>query len=124
MWTSYTQLPNYKVSYVLAINVRDGYKLSLEELGHPAGTMLVAVEANTSSVMLTVGDAQPLPISPCGQWDFQVFTLSPVVQGWALLGEPDKWVSVSEARFSDLVFDDQVRELDKEERWRILERKR
>ena len=34
--------------------------------------------------------------------DFPVYTLSPVVGGYALLGERDKWVSVSRQRFSQL----------------------
>ena len=39
-------------------------------------------------------------------YDFQLHTASPVLgNGWALLGEPDKWVSVSAARFSQLEYD-------------------
>ena len=39
-------------------------------------------------------------------YDFQLHTVSPVLgNGWALLGEPDKWVSVSAARFSQLEYD-------------------
>ncbi len=44
-------------------------------------------------------------------YDFTVHTIAPVLgNGWALLGEPDKWVSVSAKRFSSLSFDsDSVR---------------
>lgn len=39
-------------------------------------------------------------------YDFEVHTVSPVLgNGWALLGEPDKWVSVSAARFQSLEYD-------------------
>ena len=51
--------------------------------------------------------ATPLHAKRCGEIDFQLYTLAPVQwNGWALLGELNKWVSVSTARFSNLVADD------------------
>jgi len=38
--------------------------------------------------------------------DFQFYTLAPTLgNGWALLGEPTKWISVSSRRFADLAQD-------------------
>ena len=44
-----------------------------------------------------------LTLKACKKWDFQLWSLSPVLSsGWALLGETNKWVPVSKARFHDL----------------------
>merc|ERR1711971_737096 len=40
---------------------------------------------------------------PDSLWDSTFHSISPVFSnGWALLGEPSKWVSVSEDRFTDV----------------------
>ena len=50
----------------------------------------------------TVGE--PLLLGPCGQGDFQYWSIAPVLGGtfWALLGELDKVVTVSEMRFTEI----------------------
>jgi hypothetical protein len=50
--------------------------------------------------------AGSITINACGSYDFQVYSIAPVLpNGWTLLGEPDKWVHVSSARFRDLSYD-------------------
>ena len=95
-------LNGWKTSYVLAVKVASTYNLSMAELGYDASTKLVAVEThNPSSVRpVTAG----LDIVPCGLSDLQLWSIAPLLgdSGWALLGEPDKWVSVSRQRFANL----------------------
>lgn len=41
-----------------------------------------------------------LPLSACGLDDFSVYTISPIFKnGWSVLGEVEKWVGMSSARF-------------------------
>ena len=54
---------------------------------------------------MTTG-ASFVSLNACGSYDFQVLTVAPLLpNGWALLGEPDKWVHVSNARFRALSYD-------------------
>lgn len=47
----------------------------------------------------------PIVFNKCSKDDFQVWHTAPVLpNGWALLGELDKWVSVSAFRFSQLAY--------------------
>jgi hypothetical protein len=87
------------------------YKLTSAELGYTSSQILVAVEANATSTPIGFDASHPLAIATSGKADFQLFTVSEVIGGWALLGEPSKWVGVSEARFANVAFDDQVMRL-------------
>lgn len=45
-------------------------------------------------------DAHPLQLSPSNQFNWELWHASPVADnGWALLGETDKWVPTSSDRF-------------------------
>ena len=69
---------------------------------------MMAFEANISksSDVFVVDPPHPLRLKSCQDLDFQLYTLAPVVtNGWALLGELEKWVSVSNDRFSNFAFD-------------------
>ena len=89
--------------------MKTAYNLSMAELGYRSpATKLAVVEARTPTVARVIsGGAAPasgsLEIAACGEDDFQLFTIAPVLpNGWALLGEPAKWVRVSRQRFSNL----------------------
>ena len=88
------------------------YGVTVDELGFDTQTTLVAFEAAAPSSAFVVDHDHSLLVKKCGQTDFQLYTLSPrSAWGWALLGEQGKWVSVSEARFSDVAFDSQARDV-------------
>ena len=88
-------------SYVLAIAVAKAYNLSMAELSYDPKVKLAAVEQRSPSHARSLNGASSLQITPCGLDDFHVFTVAPVfANGWALLGEPGKWVSVSRQRFA------------------------
>lgn len=51
--------------------------------------------------VIPFSSSQPLHIRKCGLDDFQLWAIVPKEQnGWAFLGELNKWVGVSQARFS------------------------
>jgi hypothetical protein len=77
------------------------YDLSLaKDMGMTATGGHVHYEANTSA---TISRSPTITLKICDKWDFQLHAIAPVLSnGWALLGEPNKWVPVSNARFRDL----------------------
>jgi hypothetical protein len=110
--TSVTLSGRWKTSYVLAASIAQRYNLSVVALGYKATDRLVAVQAHSPEQLkqLATGEggtattaAATLQIEACGLRDFQLWTVAPVLpNGWALLGEPGKWVRVSRQRFSGL----------------------
>ena len=103
VWATSTELDGSKFSVVLGATLSADVAVSLSrDLWLPAGPH-VAYEANsTSTVRVTT---EGVMLRQCGKWDFQLWAIAPVLgNGWALLGEPSKWVPVSRARFSDLAF--------------------
>jgi hypothetical protein len=78
----------------------------------------VAYTLNTTTLALASLTVTPfnvgntIPLSACGEPDFQVWHTAPVwtVGGaqWALLGELSKWVPVAEARVEAIVLDDDI----------------
>jgi hypothetical protein len=96
-------LGRWRTSYVLAASIGRPYNLSIAELGYHPSDELVVVEAHSPAHVRVVGAGVKLPVKACGTADFQLYTLAPVLaNGWVLLGEPDKWVTVSRQRFSNL----------------------
>eukprot|EP00047_Mylnosiga_fluctuans_P005404 m.240269 g.240269 ORF g.240269 m.240269 type:complete len:744 (+) comp13641_c0_seq1:87-2318(+) len=108
LWSTFTRIGDYRVSYVFAATMTAPYTLSSAELGYDASTALAVAEANTTATAAVFDAGHPLNVKACGRWDFQLYTASPVISGWALLGEPDKWVRVSNTRFADPAFSDEV----------------
>lgn len=74
---------------------------------------MVAYSLNTTSLDLSTltvqsfGSSNGIPLSACKETDFQVWHTAPVFSnGWALLGELNKWVPVAEARISSIYSSD------------------
>ena len=114
VWATYTRLTtSAPFAVVLSANLKSAHKLELRELelGKEGGAAdYVAFEANSTEVTPLV-QAPPLspaiPLKVSGKWDFEVWALSPwdrAASGFALLGETDKRVPVSAARFSQLSY--------------------
>ena len=94
------ELGGLRFSFVLGVNLARVHVVRMSELGHDPTAILLAMESNASTPANVTGGG--LSLSACGKTDFQLFTLAPVVGGFALLGERAKWVAVSRQRFSQL----------------------
>ena len=100
----------FRFTYVFTANVIQPYAVTLSDMRLPtngSGTYMAYESNNTlASGIFPVDLTKPLVINACGELDFQLYTLCPVLaNGWTFLGESDKWVSVSNQRFSQLSFD-------------------
>lgn len=109
VWASHVDLaPGVRYAYVFGINVNTAGSVSLTDIEYPDVTAkLVVYESNATeaSDMFMVDNVHPLPVHACGELDFQLYTMAPhLPNGWALLGEMDKWVSVSRQRFNNLQY--------------------
>ena len=106
IWTTQTVLDGHAFAVVLGATVGSDTTVGITaDLQLPKDTKHVAYEANATSAVMgdpAVGLTN-LVIKACGKWDFQHYTVSPVLgNGWSLLGEQSKWVPVSAARFHGL----------------------
>ena len=104
VWATHTTLDNNVFGLVMAAVLLSDYELSLaKDMGLANRTGFVHYEANATG---TVSRSPTLVLKACDKWDFQLHAVAPVLpNGWALLGEPDKWVPVSNVRFRDLTYD-------------------
>ena len=104
VWSTHADVAGIRYSYVLAINVQAQYNVTAEALGYSPTTELAFFEANSTDAPRML-PATGIAVRQCGKSDFQAYTVAPVLpNGWTLLGEPDKWVSVSRQRFGDLAY--------------------
>eukprot|EP00038_Savillea_parva_P003881 m.131333 g.131333 ORF g.131333 m.131333 type:complete len:864 (-) comp11310_c0_seq2:981-3572(-) len=92
-------------SYVLVPTLSNAYTLTSAQLGYDDADDLVAVHQDDVAGASPFDSTHTLALSPCDPSTFDLVTVSPrVAKGsWALLGEPNKWVSVSTERFSTMV---------------------
>jgi len=115
VWATYTamgssDLPPFAV--VLAAQLKAPFTLGLDhlDLGPSSETVdWVAFETNSSASLVPIksGSSSAITLRACGKWDFELWALAPwdrAASGFVLLGEQDKWVPVSAARFSRLEF--------------------
>jgi hypothetical protein len=101
VWATHANVSGAKYSYVLVPMLKSSYGVTSAQLGYPAVTELVAVHQDRVQNPEVVDSLHPVQLAPCAETTFDLVTLSPRLDGgWALLGEPDKWVSVSGQRFS------------------------
>jgi len=104
LWTTQSTVSGTRFLYSLAVSIRSSYNLSLVELGFPAASRVFAIEHNSSTSIRLVTSDFPLEIKECDKLDFQYFIAveAPAAGNYVLLGEEDKWISVSPQRFSGL----------------------
>ena len=99
--------------HVIAAALNGDYALAAAELPPSRfsfpGTSFptsVAFQHTLDGKVTTVLDftaSSKLMISKCGKTDFQYWTIAPVLDnGWALLGELNKILTISETRFPDI----------------------
>ena len=79
------------------------YNLTAAQMGYSSTTLVARTLRGGLGALQTVDDKTPLALSTSSPDDPEVVVLSPVLDGgWTLLGEPNKWVSVSPQRFLDV----------------------
>jgi hypothetical protein len=104
--TTFSIVGGQRYTTVFVANLAADYTISLAQLGYAPGSVVVAVEANASSTapqFQLVDASTPLAVKACHKYDFQLYTLSPVLpNGMAFLGERTKWVPVNNARVTDV----------------------
>eukprot|EP00730_Choanoeca_flexa_P001442 TRINITY_DN10639_c0_g1_i1.p1 TRINITY_DN10639_c0_g1~~TRINITY_DN10639_c0_g1_i1.p1 ORF type:complete len:746 (+),score=195.33 TRINITY_DN10639_c0_g1_i1:3-2240(+) len=106
--TSSELAPEVRVSYVVGVNVKQAGSVSPADLGYPADTKLMVAEINHTNNWTDFTSETPLKINTCEELDFQYYIATPVLpNGWAFVGEPNKWVSASRRHFADLVYTEQ-----------------
>ncbi len=108
--------------YVLSVSLLTSYNLTGSDICRSWGykarfcanasqAMWLAYEANTTSSLHLMSTAltEPLQLSTSDEYSFQYFTLAPVpliVQqqrhGFVFLGEKNKWIGASSARFTSI----------------------
>lgn len=105
VWTAQTFLGSFVFSYILSITIVQPYQFNLALLNYAPSQQLAIFEANQTSTVTTLSGADSISVKGW-EYDFEVHTVAPVLgNGWTLLGEPDKWVSVSSMRFQGLGYD-------------------
>ncbi|KNC53925.1 6 carbohydrate binding protein [Thecamonas trahens ATCC 50062] len=105
VWATSSELgPVLAMHHVFAANVNASCRITPAELGSgDVATRWVAYESNSTATRVAVG-ADGLLLEPNGEWDFALWHLAPALPGseWTFLGEADKWVPASPARFRDV----------------------
>merc|ERR1712039_572565 len=102
LWATHSTVSGQRFSYAIGISLKSAYSLSTAELGYDDRTPLLAVSVDKPSTTIAFSSKAPLAFAPCDLDDFQMYLIAPVAGSYTLLGEPDKWISVSPQRFSDL----------------------
>jgi len=102
VWSTYASVGATYFQYLLGIDLLSPYSHRLDTFNHSA-SRLIATEMDSETAQ-EVSARGSFNFPKCGEDDFKLILLSPIVHGYALLGEPNKWVSVSAQRFSELHF--------------------
>jgi hypothetical protein len=94
VWVTHTVLDGHTFGVLLAAQLKSDYTFSLEtDMNLSSSGKYVSYEANATG---TLSMALTIPLKACDKWDFQVHAVAPTLEnGWTLLGEPSKWVPVS-----------------------------
>jgi hypothetical protein len=115
-WTSFDT--EYYWSVVVAVNMTQQYEFTVDQLPGGGGKddqYLVWSWTNATSFLdplpssLTLlTPSSPLSLPECGVADFTAYYIAPVfaMNGWAFLGEWEKWAVVSRARVHQLEWDE------------------
>lgn len=106
VWSTSTQLGKMPHKVIMGADLQENYQMPLEALGSNNSVEMIVYEANSTSKLERLNAKTGIEFKACKKWDFQIWAAAPVDQatGLALVGEQDKWVPVSKARFSNLKF--------------------
>ena len=106
----------YTWYHILAVDLDTQYQINASQLPPSTNTKPQSLvpysiayrkDPITNEVLFAINYThvdEPLLLGPCGQGDFQYWSIAPILGYtlWALLGELDKVVTVSEARFTEI----------------------
>jgi hypothetical protein len=120
VWSGYTEVAGAHNFVVFAAQLTSTVTVTPDMLHHAihgydghhndSHSNFIVFEANSTMKIVNFSATEPLVISPKSTdgtpdspWDFSYYSIAPVLaNGWTLLGEQDKWVSLSAARFMDV----------------------
>ena len=110
------QITGYTWYHILAVDLDTQYRMNTSQLPPSTNTwpqssvpysIAFRKDPITNKVVFAINYTyvgEPLYLGPCGQSDFQYWSIAPLLKGtlWALFGELDKAVTVSETRFTQI----------------------
>ncbi len=103
-WSAPSMVSGRRYTTAFAAVMGSDYKLGQVELGYDKDANLIAFEANATTSLVSM----PLTLKKCEKFDFQLYNIVPrESNGWALLGEQSKWISVSPNRFLEVTSTDE-----------------
>ena len=113
---TFTLLSGFAWDHAMAVDLAAPYALTVADFagvrrqGPPPGGVAYSLNADSlDAATLEVApfdEAHPIPLRACSFADWQLVHAAPVFSnGWALLGELEKYVPVAEARFSSVEAD-------------------
>lgn len=110
VWLATTEISGLRYGYLLAADMKREWVVKPSHLGYAENSEFWVFESNNTETVTYFSEDSPLTLKACGIYDFSLFTLVPIVRSssadrdlyWGLLGEPNKWVSVSTGRFVGL----------------------
>jgi len=109
VWNSYTDVDGFTWHHVFVANLKTSYTLTPSKLvkATSMGATTNLIFSYDTPTNVSVFDANtPLRLSPNGKADFKFYHIAPVfANGWAVLGETDKFISVSHPRFNHINVD-------------------
>eukprot|EP01034_Spumella_vulgaris_P024040 gene24040-30337_t len=105
--TSFASHSTLRFGSLFVADLSAEFYLRPSDVGYAEDVALYAREAN-QTVGVQWSASNPLLLKPCGFSDFSLYTVSPIDRssGLAFLGEVNKWVGVSSARFSEVVLEE------------------
>jgi hypothetical protein len=109
VWNSYTDVDGMTWHHVFVANLKTAYNLTPNKLvkATSSGATTNLVFSFDAPTNVSVFDSNnPLRLAPNGKADFKFYHIAPVFSnGWAVLGETDKFISVSHPRFNHVNVD-------------------
>lgn len=105
VWFASSYLNDLQYGYVFVADLSSDYNLNIYSLLSDSFHLYHSIDKNPLPLDIDLhGPSEPdLTILQCGQSDFQLYLLAPILSnGWTFFGEVSKWVSVSSCRFTSM----------------------
>lgn len=123
VWSGFSRVGGMTYAVLFAASLQEHYVVTPTLLSSGFGAEFeyvdskqefIAFEVNSTNKLIEFSSQKPITVRPKVEgmvdspWDFTYHWISPVYSNkWAFLGEFDKWISVSEDRFTDVASDPQ-----------------
>lgn len=109
VWFASTEIGSTLTGFVFVADLKESWSIRPSDVfkgkrQDKASLEYVIRESNTTTSVSKWSESEPLTLQACSLGDFALWTTAPVLSSnWAFLGELDKWVSISAARFETVV---------------------